>query len=85
VDTNSIKESIFDYLQNNQGINIRFAECNIIPALSDNILAAKLRVETGSPILLLEQIHYDDQGKRVLFSKSYFPAGKFTFKLIRRR
>ncbi|MHB9151518.1 MAG: GntR family transcriptional regulator [Spirochaetales bacterium] len=85
VDTNSIKESIFEYLQKNQGINICFAECTIIPALSDTILAAKLKVEVGSPILLLEQIHYDDKNRKIFCSKSYFPADKFTFKLIRKR
>ena len=85
VDTDALKESIFDYLQTRHGIVISFAECDLIPSVSDEALAGKLKVEIGSPLLLLEQIHYDVQGKKVLFSKSFFPASKFAFKLIRRR
>jgi len=48
-------------------------------------LTGKLSVEAGTPVLLLEQIHYDSLNRRVLYSKSYFPVGKFTFKLIRKR
>jgi len=79
------RESIFDNLHANHGIDISFAECDLIPAVSDKILSEKLELEPGSPILLLEQVHYDGQGRRVLFSRSFFPAGTFTFKLIRRR
>ena len=79
------RESIFDNLHANHGIDISFAECDLIATVSDKTLSDKLKLETGSPILLLEQVHYDDQGRRVLFSRSFFPASKFTFKLIRRR
>lgn len=79
------RESIFDNLHVNHGIDISFAECDLIATVSDAVLSNKLKLETGSPILLLEQIHYDDQGRKVLFSKSFFPSSKFTFKLIRRR
>lgn len=79
------RASIFDNLHANHGIDISFAECDLIPAVSDKILSEKLELEPGSPILLLEQVHYDGQGRRVLFSRSFFPAGTFTFKLIRRR
>ncbi len=80
-----LKEPIFDYLQSKHDIKISFAECDLIPCVSDDILSSKLKLETGSPVLLLEQIHYDDEGRRVLFSRSFFPANRFTFKLIRRR
>lgn len=85
IDVNSFKESIFDDLQSSHGINIAFAECELIASISDAVLASKLNLEVGSPILQLEQIHYDDQGRKILFSKSFFPSEKFTFKLIRRR
>lgn len=80
-----LKEPIFDYLQRKHDIKISFAECDLIPCVSDDVLSSKLKLEIGSPVLLLEQIHYDDVGRRVLFSKSFFPANRFTFKLIRRR
>ena len=85
VEAGALKESIFDYLETRHGITISFAECDLVPSVSDEVLAGKLNVEIGSPLLLLEQIHYDDQGRKVLFSKSFFPASKFAFKLIRKR
>jgi GntR family transcriptional regulator len=80
-----LKEPIFDYLQKKHNIKISFAECDLIPSVSDDVLSSKLKLETGRPVLLLEQIHYDDEGRRVLFSRSFFPANRFSFKLIRRR
>lgn len=85
VETEDLKEPIFDYLQKKHDIKIAFAECDLIPCVSDAVLSSKLKLEIGSPVLLLKQIHYDEDGRRVLFSKSFFPANRFTFKLIRRR
>ncbi|HAY98586.1 MAG TPA: hypothetical protein DCY45_04930 [Mesotoga sp.] len=48
-------------------------------------MSRKLRIDVGTSVLLLEQIHYDVQDRKVLYSKSYLPSGTFTFKLIRRR
>jgi GntR family transcriptional regulator len=79
------KDSIFEILKMDHGINITFAECDLIATISDDSLASKLSMKTGSPVLLLEQIHYSDKGEKVLFSRSFFPSDKFTFKLIRKR
>lgn len=84
-DAEVLKTSIFEALRENHGVDICFAECDIVPTVADEALASELDVPFGSPILSLESIHYDSQNRRVLFSKSYFPAGKFAFKLIRRR
>jgi GntR family transcriptional regulator len=85
VDVGGLAESVFDYLQKQHGINIAFAECDLIATVADAVLSKKLDVEQGAPILLLEQVHYDDRGRKVLYSRSFFPSSKFTFKLIRRR
>lgn len=80
-----IHHSVFEGLRENYGVDIRYAECDLIPILSNQDLSDKLDIKEGAPILLLEQIHYDLNNRKVLYSRSYFPAGKFTFKLIRRR
>jgi len=85
IDPDRIHDSIFDGLRDHYGVDIRYAECDLIPMTAGEELTGKLSVEAGTPVLLLEQIHYDSQNRRVLYSKSYFPVGKFTFKLIRRR
>ncbi len=85
IDPNDLNASIFQGLQEYHQINIRFAECDIIPMVADAELADKLRVEHKTPLLLLSQVHFDETDRKVLYSKSYFPFERFTFKLIRRR
>lgn len=50
--------------------------------------------ETVSPILkcgpeasllVLKQLHYDDNDQVVLYSKNYFRADKFSFHVVRKR
>jgi GntR family transcriptional regulator len=83
-DPEAMKGSIFDYLRQRHGIDILYAEAELVPTVADRALAAKLATPQGRPVLLLESVHFDVEGARVLFSRSYFPAGKFAFKLIRR-
>lgn len=85
IDPVKLHKSVFDGLRDYYGIDIRYAECDLIPAVSDEELSEKLKIKLGTPLLLLEQIHYVADNKRVLYSRSYFPSGKFTFKLVRRR
>jgi GntR family transcriptional regulator len=83
--TEDLYESIFEGLERHYNINITFAECEILSVAADSQLAEKLKVAKGTTHLLLKQVHFDAQERRVLFSKSYFPSQKLTFKLIRRR
>jgi len=85
VDPETFQESIFDGLERYHRVNIRFAECEIVPTTADRTLASKLEIEPSTPLLLLSQVHFDDQDRRVLYSKSYFPFNRFAFRLIRRR
>jgi GntR family transcriptional regulator len=85
IDPNGLNTSIFEGLQEFHRINIRFAECDLIPMVADDELAEKLRIETGAPLLLLSQVHLDETDRKVLYSRSYFPFERFNFKLIRRR
>jgi GntR family transcriptional regulator len=84
-DPSSIQASIFEGLQNEHGVNIRFAECEILPTAAHGSLTSMLSVEEGTPLLLLDQVHVDDTDRRVFHSKSYFPFNRFTFRLIRHR
>ena len=54
VDPHDLNISIFEGLQGYHGINIRFAECDLIPAVADAGLAGKLKIEARAPLLLLE-------------------------------
>ena len=85
VKKSGFNESIFENLKRDQGIVIAFAECDLIATTSDDTLASKLSLDAGSPVLLLEQVHYNDRGDKVLYSRSFFPSSRFSFKLIRKR
>ena len=85
IDPDRIHNSVFEGLGKHYNIDIRYAECDLIPSSCDEVLSERLKVDVGTSLLLLEQIHYDVLDRKVLYSKSYFPSGKFTFKLIRRR
>jgi GntR family transcriptional regulator len=85
IDPEYLSESIFDGLKEQHHLNIQSAECGIFPIVADAELAAKLQIESNKPLIFLEQIHYDDSNRKVLYSKSYFPCDRFSFKLVRYR
>jgi len=78
-------DSIFEELQRHFGIDIRFADCTIHAVAAERMQAEYLGLRVGTPLLLLDQVHFDASGNRVLYSKSYFPSEKLIFRMIRRR
>lgn len=84
-DAGALHEAIFEGLQRELGIVIKYAECQIVPTTATAALASKLDVSEGAALLLLDQVHVDDRGKRVFHSKSYFPSNRFSFVVIRHR
>jgi GntR family transcriptional regulator len=78
-----LHDSVFEGLKLYHGIDIRSAECEILSAIVDPLLAEKMSITPDNPVLLLKQIHYDSLNRKVLYSKSYFPSDRFTFKLVR--
>jgi GntR family transcriptional regulator len=85
IDPEYLSESIFDGLKQNHHLNIQSAECSIFPMTADLTLALKLQITQNKPLVFLDQIHYDDLNRKVLYSKSYFPCDRFSFKLVRYR
>lgn len=78
-------ESIFQVLEEQYYIRITYAVTRIIPMGAPTWLADKLQIAPGTPVLLLEQKHYDQKDRMVLFSKNYFRYDKFEFHVVRRR
>lgn len=77
--------SLFDLLENKYDLKIKYAVAEIIPVTAKEKLMDKLNVKKHSPILLLEQMHYDDQERLFLYSKNYFRSDQFQFKVLRSR
>lgn len=77
--------SLFDLLENKYDLEIKYAVTEIIPVTANDFLMEKLDVKKHSPILLLEQMHYDKQERLFLYSKNYFRSDQFQFKVLRSR
>jgi GntR family transcriptional regulator len=78
-------DSIFQELERHFGVDIRFADCEIFAVAAGPTQSEYLGLHPGTPLLLLDQVHFDSSGKKVLYSKSYFPSKKLIFRIIRRR
>jgi GntR family transcriptional regulator len=77
--------SLFDLLENKYKLKIKYAVTEIIPVTAKDQLKQKLDVKKNTPILLLEQMHYDEQERLFLYSKNYFRTDQFQFKVLRSR
>ncbi|HHW57639.1 MAG TPA: GntR family transcriptional regulator [Clostridia bacterium] len=80
-----IYESLFDYLEKEFGIIIEYAVSEIIPAFSTDEMIKYMGVEKNSLFLLLYQLHYDREGRPIIYSFDYFDPEVFKFKVIRSR
>lgn len=79
-------ESLFDYLNDNLGIYIAYAISDIIPMLAEkNGVYRKLNLEKNDVVLLLDQIHFDQNDTPILYSSNYFSPKKFRFYIVRKR
>jgi len=78
-------QSLFDLLENKYDLKIKYAVTEIIPVTARKKLIEKLNVKKYTPILLLEQMHFDDQERLFLYSKNYFRSDQFQFKVLRSR
>jgi len=79
-------ESLFDYLNDNLGIYIAYAISDIIPMLAEkNGVYKKLNLEKNDVVLLLDQVHFDQNDTPILYSSNYFSPKKFRFYIVRKR
>jgi GntR family transcriptional regulator len=79
------RESIFETLETGAGVRIAYAVAHIEPIGYHENVSRLLRCGPKTALLLLRQIHYDDNEHAVLYSLNYFRADKFHFHVVRRR
>ena len=78
-------ESIFTWLECVIGVRIAYAVAQIEPMGYTEKVSGFLACDRSTPLLLLEQVHYDESERPVLFSHNYFRADKFHFHVVRKR
>ncbi|WP_066173149.1 GntR family transcriptional regulator [Bacillus marinisedimentorum] len=79
------EESLFDILEHKAGRYITYAVTYIEPLGYHDRISPILECEPETSLLVLKQVHYDENDEPVLFSINYFRADKFSFHVLRKR
>jgi GntR family transcriptional regulator len=79
----SFKGSLFSYFENKCNIRIKCAN-STITAVSRTPFSSKEFI-WSKPAILFEQIHYDEKGKSILYSRDYYRSDHFKFRVFRKR
>lgn len=77
--------SIFSALEQNGNIRVAYAITFIDPVGFHEVVSPILKCGPESALLVLKQLHYDENDRVVLYSKNYFRADKFSFHVVRKR
>ncbi|NBD23304.1 GntR family transcriptional regulator [Paenibacillus glycinis] len=75
--------AIFDFLRNKIGIQVAYAITEICAISMDNAMDRNAAELLGPEILLLKQLHYDEEDRPVFYSLDYLKSS--AFKLIIKR
>jgi GntR family transcriptional regulator len=65
------EESVFEFVRRHTGRRVRYSVADLVPVVADAAVAARLGVEAGTPLLLLEHTHIDDDDEPVAFTRAY--------------
>jgi GntR family transcriptional regulator len=76
--------SVLDYLLARGDLSLAHARADILPVLADEHLLARLDLEPGTVLLLLEETLYTVGGEIIGFSRNYFVPEFFKFHVVRR-
>lgn len=81
-----VARDIFLILENECGVPLGHADLQIDAVLADAELAAALRVAAGAPVMRIERLTHDRQGRPVDYEFLHFRADAFQYRLrIERR
>ncbi|MFJ5770032.1 GntR family transcriptional regulator [Psychrobacillus sp. NPDC093180] len=77
--------SIFSALEESGEIRVSHAVAYIDPVGYHEVASPTLNCAPETSLLVLKQLHYDENDCVVLYSKNYFRADKFSFHVVRKR
>lgn len=67
-----VEESIFQYLNKGLGIHIGFSDKYMHISKTNREISDFLQVTNGSPVLIMEEIYYTNNGEPFDFTKNYY-------------
>lgn len=80
-----LRVPIFQLLQENCRLNCFMDIARLMPIVADARLAEILQLTPGTPLLYIEEVDYDVDGKPILYSRQYFVTDYFQHNIIRKR
>ncbi|MEH6940443.1 GntR family transcriptional regulator [Bacillus sp. JJ722] len=78
-------ESIFNILERDANIKVAYAVSYIEPLGYHNKISPLLQCDPETALLVLKQMHYDENDRPILYSLNYFKSNKFSFHVLRKR
>jgi GntR family transcriptional regulator len=85
LEVEKMKSSVFAYLEEEKEIRISYASTDIRPIVAGKELAGKLSVSAASPLLLLDEVHFDKLEQPIFYSRLFFRSDYFVFHVLRSR
>ena len=82
---NDLKLPIFHFLRQFCGVNPYLDLTDLRPSVADAALAEILQVPMGSPLLNMDEVDFDIDGKPVFCSNEYFADGIFRHTVMRKK
>ena len=80
-----LKLPIFHFLQQFCGVNAYMDLTDVRPAVADAALGEILQVPIGAPLLNMDEVDFDIDGKPVFCSQEYFIDGIFRHTVMRKK
>jgi GntR family transcriptional regulator len=77
--------SIFSVLENHENRRITHAVAQIEPMGYHDKISPILNCEPETALLVLKQMHFDENDEPILYSVNYFRSDKFSFQVLRKR
>ncbi len=79
LDEKILQGSVYDYLGTKAKLQLTDAHRTIYAEEASNQASKALQIEEGSPVLVIEQVAYDQKGRSFEFSKSVFKSSQSKF------
>jgi GntR family transcriptional regulator len=80
-----LQPPIFDFLQQRCGQATVQNLAEIIPEVTSETLAALLNMESGQPLLRIDEVGYNEEGAPVIFTRAYYRDQFIRFSVLRKR
>lgn len=71
IDESTLQHSIYDYLEG-RGLQLTDARRIVYADSADDDVSAAMEIQLGSPVLVIEQIGYDQYGRAFEYARSWF-------------